>query len=281
MKIDAHHHIWDLKIHPQIWMEGNSFDPIRNNFLMNDLREQLDETEIKKTILVQTVKNFDETPYLLDLASTDQMIAGVVGFLAMGSEDAMSHLDHYQSLPSGNKLVGIRDLAHDYSDPDFLSQPQVIKNCRELGKRGLVYDILTRTPQLRAGIELAKSCPEVTFVLDHISKPDIVQGITEPWREMMRELGSLPNVYCKVSGMITEADWVNWKTQDFIPYFDVVLESFGPSRLMYGSDWPVALLAGKYKDVITLAEDLTKSFSPSENQSFWSDAAVKAYSLQL
>lgn len=281
MRIDSHHHVWDLNIREQGWMVGDGLDAVRKNFSMSDLREQSAGTGIEKTVLVQTVMLYDETPEFLQLAADDEFIAGVVGWLKIDAEDAISHLDKYQSLPGNEYLVGIRDIAHDYPDPDYLAQPQVIKNVTELGRRGYVYDILSKTPQMKSAIELVKAAPNTQFVIDHISKPMITDQIIEPWAQMIKELAAFPNTVCKVSGMITEAKWDRWKIEDFRPYIDVLLNCFGPSRLMFGSDWPVALLAGSYKQVVGLAEELTSSLSESEKSDFWAGTAIRSYGLDL
>lgn len=279
MRIDSHHHIWDLTVRPQDWLVGNTFDRIKQNFNMDDFRSATVGTGIEKSILVQTVMNYDETSELLKLASHDPTIAGVVGWLEIGSRDAIEQLEYYETLPGADFLVGIREIAHDLPDVDFLKQPQVIKNVRELGKRGYSYDILTKTEQMPAAIELVKAAPEVQFVIDHISKPMIASGVIKPWKEMIGTLASLPNTLCKVSGMVTEANWDSWKVSDFQPYIEVLLGTFGPSRLMFGSDWPVALLAASYAEVISVAEELTKPLSGSEKEEFWSATASRAYRL--
>jgi len=279
MRIDSHHHIWDLTVRPQDWLVGNTFDRIKRNFDMDDFRAAITETGIEKSIVVQTVRNHDETPELLRLASHDPTIVGVVGWLEIGSSDAIKRLEYYETLPGSDFLLGIREVAHDLPDNNFLKEPQVIKNVRELGKRGYSYDLLTKTQQMPAAIELVKAAPEVQFVIDHISKPMIAAGVIEPWREMITILASLPNTVCKVSGMVTEANWEKWSVTDFQPYIEVLLETFGPSRLMFGSDWPVALLAASYEDVVSVAEELTTSLSLSEKEEFWSATASRAYQL--
>lgn len=281
MRVDSHHHIWDLTIREQGWMVGEGLDAVRKNFSMSDLRKQSANTGIEKTVLVQTVMLYDETPELLQLAAEDDFIAGVVGWLKIDSPDAISHLDGYQDFPGNEYLVGIRDIAHDYPNPDYLAQPLVIKNVKELGRRGYTYDILSKTPQMNSAIELVKSATDTQFIIDHISKPMIADQVMEPWTEMIKVLASFPNTVCKVSGLITEAKWDSWKTQDFRPYIDVLLNCFGPSRLMFGSDWPVALLGGSYKQVITLAEELTDSLSESEKNEFWAGTAIRSYGLDL
>ena len=281
MRIDSHHHVWDLSVREQGWMVGEALNPIKKNFSINDLRQAITGCGIDKTVVVQTVTNYDETPELLELADTDDLVAGVVGFLKIDAEDAISHLDSYQSLRGFEYLVGIRDIAHDYEDVKYLSKPQVIKNVQELGKRGLVYDLLTKTPHMRAAIDLVKACPNTKFVLDHISKPYIAKADMQPWADQITELASFENVVVKVSGLFTEADWKNWKKEDFWPYLDHITKSFTPNRMMFGSDWPVCLLAATYKQSIDLVEEFTSKFSESEKNAFWAGTANKAYGLNL
>jgi L-fuconolactonase len=281
MRIDSHHHVWDLSVREQGWMVGEALNPIKRNFSINDLRQAITGCGIDKTVVVQTVTNYDETPELLELADTDDLVAGVVGFLKIDAEDAIAHLDSYQSLRGFKYLVGIRDIAHDYEDVKYLSKPQVIKNVQELGKRGLVYDLLTKTPHMRAAIDLVKACPNTKFVLDHISKPYIAKADMQPWVDQITELASFENVVVKVSGLFTEADWKNWKKEDFWPYLDHITKSFTPNRMMFGSDWPVCLLAATYKQSIDLVEEFTSKFSESEKNAFWAATANTAYGLNL
>lgn len=281
MRIDSHHHVWDLSVREQGWMVGEALNPIKKNFSIDDLRQAITGCGIDKTVVVQTVTNYDETPELLELADTDNLVAGVVGFLKIDAEDAISHLDSYQSLRGFKYLVGIRDIAHDYEDVKYLSKPQVIKNVQELGKRGLVYDLLTKTPHMRAAIDLVKACPNTKFVLDHISKPYIAKGDMQPWADQITELARFENVVVKVSGLFTEADWKNWKKEDFWPYLEHITKSFTPNRMMFGSDWPVCLLAATYKQSIDLVEEFTSKFSESEKNAFWAGTANKAYGLNL
>lgn len=262
-------------------MVGDALNPIKKNFSINDLRQAITGCGIDKTVVVQTVTNYDETPELLELAESDDLVAGVVGFLKIDADDAISHLDGYESLPGFKYLVGIRDIAHDYEDVKYLAKPQVIKNVQELGKRGLVYDLLTKTPHMRAAIDLVKACPDTKFVLDHISKPYIAKGELQPWADQIKELASFENVVVKVSGLFTEGDWKNWKQKDFWPYLEHITNSFTPNRMMFGSDWPVCLLAATYRQSIELVEEFTKSFSEPEKNSFWAATTNKVYGLNL
>lgn len=281
MRIDSHHHVWDLSVREQGWMVGEALNPIKKNFSINDLRTTISECGIDKTVVVQTVTNYDETPELLELADTDDLVAGVVGFLKIDSDDAISYLDNYESMRGYKYLVGIRDIAHDYEDVKYLSKPQVIKNVQELGKRGLAYDLLTKTPHMRAAIDLVKACPDTQFVLDHISKPYIAKGEMQPWADQLAELARFENVVVKVSGLFTEADWQNWKQADFWPYLEQITNSFTPARIMFGSDWPVCLLAATYRQTVDLVEEFTKSFSDAEKNNFWAGTANRAYGLNL
>ena len=281
MRIDSHHHVWDLSVREQGWMVGDALNPIKKNFSINDLRTTISECGIDKTVVVQTVTNYDETPELLELADTDDLVAGVVGFLKIDSDDAISYLDNYESMRGYKYLVGIRDIAHDYEDVKYLSKPQVIKNVQELGKRGLVYDLLTKTPHMRAAIDLVKACPDTQFVLDHISKPYIAKGEMQPWADQLAELANYENVVVKVSGLFTEADWQNWKQADFWPYLEHITNTFTPARMMFGSDWPVCLLAATYRQSVDLVEEFMKSFSDAEKNNFWAGTANRAYGLNL
>ena len=281
MKIDSHHHVWDLAVRPQDWIKGDAMNALLRNYSLDDLRGTAAAAGVTHTVLVQTIDTFDETPELLSLAKHDALAIGVVGWLDMESPFAEEKLESYLGHPGGSYLVSIRDLAQYKSDPNWLMRPDVVANVNMLGKHNLSYDLLTLPPQLQAAIELVKMCPDVSFVLDHISKPYITKGEMEPWARQIRELALSPNVVVKVSGMVTEANWHAWRPADFQPYLDVLLEVFGPKRLMFGSDWPVCLLAGTYADIVSLAESLTAVLSPTEKEEFWSGTAKRAYRLQV
>ena len=280
MRIDSHHHLWDLSIRPQEWMVGDGMDPVRRNFDPDDLRSAISGTRIEKTILVHATTTNDETYELLALAEIDPTIVGVVGWLQIDSPDAIADCEKYLQATGASYLKGIRDVAQDLPDSNYLAKPQSIATVQQLGKMGLTYDILTKTPELKAAIELVKACPDVQFVLDHISKPYIAKEEIEPWKSLVSELAAFENVSCKISGMVTEAKWNIWKTEDFAPYVDHFIDSFTPQRLMFGSDWPVALLAASsYSEVVQLAEKLTEKFTETENELFWAKNALSAYKI--
>jgi len=251
MRIDSHHHIWDLNVRPQTWMQGDELKPISRTILMNELEPELEKADINYTVIVQTVPLVDETPELLDLSISHQKVCAVIG------------------------------LAQDKVDPNWLLREDVIKNIHRVAEYGLTFDILTRPPQLSAAVEMVKRSPNNTFVLDHISKPYIAKSEFQPWADQISQIASNDNVSVKVSGLFTEAKWSNWSNQTFRPYFDHILNSFSPSRMMFGSDWPVCLLAATYSQTIDLMEELTKEFTQTEQESFWSGTAKQSYRLKV
>jgi len=281
LKIDSHHHLWDLRLTPQPWIQSGSMAAINRNFTIKDLESTIVGTGVTQTVLVQTVPNYLETPLLLELASQKSPICGVVGWIKVDEESALSHLDEFLSSQHSKHLVGIRDMAQDLPDPDYLAKPTSIKNIRALGEKNLTYDILIKPPQLGAALELVKSAPNTRFIIDHGAKPLIKAQTKQPWEKFMIEISKYDNVACKISGLITEADWEKWVSKDIEPYFEVLFKAFGAKRLMFGSDWPVALLAGAYSDVIGLAEELTMSMSINELELFWAKNATEWYQLKI
>ena len=281
MRIDSHHHIWDISVRPQTWMQGDEVKPISRTILMNELEPELEKAKIDYTVIVQTVATVDETPEFLDLSLSHPKICAVVGWLDLESDDIRPQLEKYLSHPGGKNLVSIRDLAQDKEDPNWLLRDNVVKNIHRIGEAGLTFDILTRPPQLAAAVEMVKRSPNNSFVLDHISKPYMAKGEFQPWANQMSEIASYENVVVKVSGLFTEANWSDWSQETFRPYLDHVLNSFSPSRMMFGSDWPVCLLAATYTDTINLMEEFTKNFTKSEQESFWADTAKRAYKLKV
>ena len=279
MRIDSHHHLWDLSIRDQEWITGEEMKPIRKNFVVSDLKDAIASSRIDRTVLVQTVTDYSETPELLEIAQSEQLVGAVVGWLQIDAQDAIAHLHQYLDLPGAEYLKGIRDIAKDHPDPNYLAKPETIANVKKLGELGITFDLLTKTPELAAAIKLVRACPDVQFVMDHISKPYIAKRELEPWRTLMSELAALPNVLCKVSGLVTEANWKNWKVENFKPYINHVIEIFTPHRLMFGSDWPVANLGGTYFQIVELAKALTSGLSPSEAEFFWHKTAATAYGL--
>ena len=281
MRIDSHHHIWDLNVRPQTWMQGDELKPISRTILMNELEPELEMASVDYTVVVQTVPLIDETPELLDLSIAHPKVCAVVGWLDLESQDIRPQLDKYLSHKGGDKLVSIRDMAQDKSDPNWLLREDVLRNIHRVGEYGLTFDILTRPPQLAAAVEMVKRSPNNIFVLDHISKPYMAKGEFQPWADQISQISLHENVSVKVSGLFTEANWSNWTSQTFRPYFDHILRSFTPSRMMFGSDWPVCLLAATYSQTINLMEELTRQLTKAEKESFWSNTAKLFYRLKV
>lgn len=281
MRIDSHHHIWDLTVRPQTWMKGDELKPISRTILMNELEPELVKANIDFTVIVQTVPLVDETPELLDLSISHPKICAIVGWLDLESEDIRPQLEKYLSHPGGKNLVSIRDIAQDKADPNWLLRKDVIANIHRISEYGLTFDILTRPPQLAAAVEMVKQSPNNTFVLDHISKPFIAKNEMQPWADQIKQIASFENVSVKVSGLFTEANWSSWNNKTFSPYFEHILDSFTPARMMFGSDWPVCLLAATYSQTINLMEELTSELTKSEQESFWSGTAKHFYRLEV
>lgn len=281
MRIDSHHHIWDLDVRPQTWMQGDELKPISRTILMNELEPELQKASIDYTVVVQTVPLIDETPELLDLSMSHPKVCAVVGWLDLESADIRPQLDKYLNHRGGDKLVSIRDMAQDKSDPNWLLREDVVRNIHRVGEYGLTFDILTRPPQLAAAVEMVRRSPNNIFVLDHISKPYMAKGEFQPWADQISEISSNENVSVKVSGLFTEANWSDWSIETFRPYFDHILKSFTPSRMMFGSDWPVCLLAATYSQTINLMEELTGQLTMAEQDSFWSNTAKQFYRLKV
>jgi L-fuconolactonase len=274
VRIDAHHHVWDLAVRDQPW--SASLPQLRRSFGMDELRPSLAEHGIDATILVQTVPVAEETPELLQLAYVDPTVAGVVGWIDLSAPEAIDRLAELSAL-SGN-LVGIRHGVQDEPDPRWLCRSQVRRGLAAVGAAGLSFDLLIRPAQLGAAIETVRALPELRFVLDHAAKPLIAQGILEPWREQVSHLAALPNVAAKLSGLVTEVG-PNWTVEMLSPYTDVLLDSFGPQRIMFGSDWPVCLLAGTYGEVVEVSAELTAKLLPDETADVFGGTATRWYGL--
>ncbi len=277
-RVDAHHHIWDLSVREQTWMVGPELDPIRRNFSIDDLAPQAAAAGVTATVLVQTVGLVDETVEFLEVAASNDLVAGVVGWVDLTDPDVASTLAGLLERPDGMYLKGIRHQVHDEPDANWLLRPDVQRGLSAVADAGLVYDLLTKPPHLAAAIETARAVPNLTLVVDHISKP-VIGAPRDPWATDLRTLAALPNVTCKLSGMVTEAPWDTWKPTDLQPYADVVLDAFGPDRVMFGSDWPVCLLAATYAQVVETAETLTAALTPTERDAVFTTTATRTYNL--
>ncbi|HYH11246.1 MAG TPA: amidohydrolase family protein, partial [Thermomicrobiales bacterium] len=250
-RIDSHHHVWDPTRRDYPWMEG--LDAIHKPFTVDDLKPLLDANGFDGSVLVQTVSDLDETREFLTLADQTPFILGVVGWADLTKLDLAADIEELRSGAGGEYLVGIRHQVHDEDDADWLLQEEVQRGLEALAEANLVYDLLVRPRELPAAITVARDFPHLKFVVDHIAKPPIASGELEPWVEQMHEFAGLDNVACKLSGMVTEANADGWTVDDLVPYVRTVVEIFGHDRLMFGSDWPVCLLAASYDEVVAAA----------------------------
>ncbi|WP_327654181.1 amidohydrolase family protein [Streptomyces sp. NBC_00483] len=260
--VDAHHHVWDLSVRDQDWITGPELAPIRRTFTLDDLAPDLRAAGVDATVLVQTVSVAEETPEFLALAERSDLVAGVVGWTDLTRPDVGDTLERLRGLPGGRHLVGIRHQVQGEPDPEWLLRPDVRRGLAAVADAGLVYDLLVLPHQLPACVKAVAEHPELTFVLDHLGKPPIASGELDPWRGDVRALAALPNTVCKLSGMVTEADWAGWTVEDLRPYADTVIDAFGPARVMFGSDWPVCTLAATYQQVVDTARELVGGADP-------------------
>ncbi len=272
MRLDSHQHFWEYDPKRQDWISPE-MSRIRRNFLPADLFPLLQDAKIDGCIAVQAEESLRETDFLLDLASQNEWIKGVVGWADLKSEQLDEVLDLYAD---SSRLVGFREVLQA-RDPRYMLQEEFVRGVQKIGKRGYSYDILIFPNHLSAALELVKKCPDQRFVIDHLAKPYIKDGEWKEWKKGMAPLAERELVHCKVSGMITEADWQNWTPAQLFPYLEIALELFGPDRLMYGSDWPVCLVAGEYEHYWQVIEDFTASLSPSEKNKILGETAAGFY----
>jgi L-fuconolactonase len=246
--IDAHQHYWDVGRFDYGWRE-QGLPALDRTFLPAELEPQLDAAGVARTILVQVLHSAQETEWMLRLADAHPTIAGVVGWvdLTLDPDSLAAELERLRAEP---RLVGIRHLVHDEPDDDWLAREDVGRGLAVLERLDVPFDLLLRPRHLRHVPRLSERLPRLRMVIDHIAKPEIASGKTEPWASELRAAAENPNVWCKLSGMVTEADRASWTAQDLAPYVETTLEAFGPERLMYGSDWPVCTLAASYDRVI-------------------------------
>ncbi|HET9172477.1 MAG TPA: amidohydrolase family protein [Actinospica sp.] len=280
--VDAHHHLWDLKIRAQEWLRAPELKPIWRDFPFEELEPEATAAGVDKTVLVQVAASADETREFLAFAACHKLIGGVVGWMDLTAEDPAATLEALLSGPGGHTLRGIRHLVQDERDPQWLTRTDVRRSLRAIADAGLTYDLLVKPPQAAAALEVVRAVPELTFVLDHLGKPPIAAD-TSPdpaWQTWLRHLAAESNVACKLSGMVTEADWNTWTIGDLKPYADIALEAFGPQRLMFGSDWPVCLLAGTYTEVYDAARTLTDDLTEDERAAVFGGTAVEVYRLE-
>ncbi|HLT05939.1 MAG TPA: amidohydrolase family protein [Cyclobacteriaceae bacterium] len=277
MIIDSHQHFWTYSPAKHTWINDN-MNVLKRDFLPSKLWEIYQRNNIAACVAVQADASEQETDFLLQLAAEYDFIQGVVGWVDLQDKELDKRLEHYKSF---DKLKGFRHLVQDEPDPDFMLREDFRKGLARLGAFDFTYDILIYPHQLDAAIKTVQDFPQVSFVLDHIAKPDIKNRRTDNWLSKIKLLAQLPHVYCKVSGMVTEADWQHWRSEDFIPYLDTVVAAFGIDRLMFGSDWPVCLLAGGYEEVLQVVVDYFKAFSEDDRDKLFRSNAARFYDLNV
>jgi L-fuconolactonase len=276
IRIDAHHHVWDLSVRDQPWTAD--LPVLRRSFDIDELTPQLATADIDGTVLVQTITDPAETPELLTLAVSNPVIAGVVGWVDLESPAVADALGVLSDHPGADVLVGIRHQVQSEPSLQWLERPAVLRGLSAVGEAGLAYDLLVTPDQLPAAISVARTLPDVRFILDHAGKPRISRGELEPWSTLIRSLAALPNVAVKLSGLATEAT-ADWSTDELQPFVDVLVDSFGPSRMMFGSDWPVSLLAADYAETVEAAAQLLEQVSVAEREAIFGLTAMTWYDL--
>ena len=275
MKLDTHQHFWIYNPREYAWV-GPGMETLQKDYLPPDLAPLLRSAEIDGTVAVQARQCLEESQWLLELADQHPFIKGVVGWVdlcCLRVDEQLSQFARHR------KFRGVRHIVHDEPDDQFILREDFIRGIGCLAKYKLTYDLLLLPRHLSVACELVKRFPEQRFVVDHLSKPLIKTHELSPWEADIRRLAAFPNVSCKISGMVTEADWQHWKPADFTPYLDIVLECFGPRRLMVGSDWPVCTLAASYSQVMNIPAEFVKQLSADEQAAVWGGSAEHFYGI--
>jgi L-fuconolactonase len=275
MIIDSHQHFWNYEPVKHSWID-DEMAVIRRDFTPEDLQKVYQENGVDGCVAVQADQTLAETDFLIDLASKNDFIKGIVGWVDLRNEAVETDLERYNHQP---KVKGFRHVVQGESDHNFLLRPNFLRGISALEKYNYVYDILIFPHQLGATLEFVKRFPNIKFVIDHIAKPYIKDGFYEGWAILMQEIAKHKNVYCKLSGMITEADYNNWTPEQIEPYMLLALNAFGTDRIMYGSDWPVCLVAGNYQKVKSIVTDFIAGLSETEQKSVMGENAIQFYNL--
>lgn len=276
MIIDAHQHFWKLddSRFDYSWMDAPELEPIRRDRMPSDLKPMIDEVGVQQSIVVQTQHNLEENRWALQLAEQNDWIVGVVGWVDLASQDCEQQLLEFKDHP---KFVGIRHVTQDEPDDNFIVRDDVIRGLKVLEKHRVPFDLLFYVKHLRHAKILAEKLPGLPMVIDHLAKPEIKDQRTDNWIDNFKVAAEYPNVYCKLSGMVTEADWKTWKPDDLRPYVKVALDHFGPQRCMIGSDWPVCELAGTYREVFGGLTSVLESLSEGDREQIFGRTAAEFY----
>ncbi|HXI74834.1 MAG TPA: amidohydrolase family protein [Pyrinomonadaceae bacterium] len=276
MIVDSHQHFWQVGRFDYPWMSPE-VEVLYRDYLPPALAPVLNRNGVDKTIVVQASNSLEETRWLLSLTEHNAFIGGVVGWVDLTSADVARQLDEFAAHP---KFKGVRHLVESEPADDWLTQPDTLNGLRELSSRGLSYDLLVHTRHLAHVKKVADECPELHLVVDHLAKPPVARAEIDEWAREIKEIASRPNVWCKLSGLVTEADFANWRVEDLQPYVEKVLEYFGPARLMFGSDWPVCLLAASYDQVLESFERLLAGLDEKDRRRVFSENAIEFYRIE-
>jgi len=276
IKIDTHQHFWTYNDRDYGWM-GPGMETLKRDRLPEHLKPLLEEAGVDGTVAVQARQTLEETEWLLRLADENPFIKAVVGWVDLRGEGLRQELERLAGRP---RFRGVRHVIHDEPNDRFMGRESFQNGIGLLAEFNLTYDLLVRPRHLAPACELVEKFPNQMFIVDHIAKPLIKDGVMAPWDAHIRRLAEYDNVYCKVSGMVTEADWAAWKPSDFVPYMDVVFEAFGAERITLGSDWPVCTVAGEYGEVMRVAAAYVDRLSPDERAAVWGGNARRFYGIQ-
>ncbi len=274
-RIDAHQHFWKFDPIRDSWI-NEEMKIIQRDFLPENLQIILHQNGFDGCVAVQADQSEEENHFHLQIAEKFDIIKGIVGWVDLPSENIEERLEYYSRF---EKMKGFRHILQGEVDRDLMLQPAFMRGISALSQYRFTYDLLIRQDQLRHIPKLVSSFPQQLFVIDHLAKPNIKSGEINEWKKAITNIAQFQNVYCKLSGMVTEADWKNWKREDFIPYIDVILECFGTNRILFGSDWPVCLLAASYKEAVSIVEDYFSSFSKEEQEKIFGLNAIQFYKL--
>lgn len=277
LRIDAHHHLWQYTAADYAWI-NDGMKLLRRDFTAPEFKREMERAGVDGSVVVQASSTLNETRALLNAAKKFSFIRGVVGWVPLDDPDVEMDLEHFAADP---KLRGVRHVLHDESDDDYMLREDFNRGIRTLLRFDLTYDILIFERHLPQTVEFVDRHPGQRFVVDHLAKPRVRDGVMSPWREWMFELAKRPNVYCKLSGLATEAEHGSWTKAQLAEYVDVVLNAFSAERVMFGSDWPVCLLAVSYEAWVGLVREEISKLSASEQERIWSGSAVEAYKLRV
>lgn len=278
--VDSHHHLWDRSMegYDHSWLEDDGLEEICRNFMPEDLEPLIQQAGVDRTVFVQTQHSVEETNWVLSLAEQHPWMAGVVGWVDLASDACEQQVEALKNYP---KFVGVRHLVQGESDPDYILRDDVQRGLGILEKYDVAYDLLFFVKHLKHAATVAQNFPNLRLVIDHLAKPEIKAGNIDGWREHFIEAAKYPNVFCKLSGMVTEADWENWTVDDLRPYVDLALEQFTPDRCMFGSDWPVSNLASNYQQMFDALISCIGGVSESERGKILGLTAIDFYQLPV